>query len=166
VGVKEMESIDDLLAQVKAEYQEKDLGVNPQKPPLFQEEEFKSPPPVSSTYVAQPSQQTILSSAEENLLADVKAEFEEKERAEELKRQQQQREEQLRKERQLKEEKLKEEQRQQRKREALEREAEDWLKNLNPRSEEGRWFEEFAYSYPSKLDAAIEYLAALRDTYL
>ena len=161
-----MESIDDLLAQVKVEYQEKDLGVNPQKPPLFQEEEFKSPPPVSSTYVAQPTQRTVLSSAEENLLADVKAEFEEKERAEELKRQQQQREEQLRKEQQLKEEQLKEEQRQKRKREAIEREATEWLKNLNPRSEEGRWFEEFSYSYPSKLDAAVEYLLALRDTYL
>ena len=161
-----MESIDDLLAQVKAEYQEKDLGVTPQKPPLFQEEEFKSPSSASSAYAAQPMQKTSLSAAEENLLADVKAEFEEQERAEQLKREQQQREEQLRKEQQLRAEQLKEEQKQQRKKEALEQEATEWLKNLNPHSEEGRWFEEFSYSYPSKLDAAIEYLAALRDTYL
>jgi len=161
-----MESIDDLLAQIKAEYQEKEPGINSQKPPLLHKEEFKSPPPVSSTYVTQSTQRTSLSSAEENLLADVKAEFEERERAEALKRQQQQREEQLRKEQQLKEEKLKEEQRRQKEREVLEQEAAEWLRNLNPRSEEGRWFEEFSFSYPSKLDAAIEYLLALRDTYL
>ena len=161
-----MESIDDLLAQVKAEYQENDLGVKPKQQPIFEEEEFKSPPPVSSTYQSQPTQTNFLSLAEESLLADVKAEFEEQERAEELKRQQQLREEQLRKEQQLREEQLREEQRRKRKREALAQEATEWLKNLNPRSEEGRWFEEFSYSYPSKLEAAIDYLAALRETNL
>lgn len=160
-----MESIDDLLAQVKAEYQETESGLKPQKQPLFKEEELKSPPPVSSTYYSQPVQSYSLSLAEENLLADVRAEFEEKERAEELKKRQQLREEQLRKEQQIREEKLKEEQRRQRKREALTQEATDWLKKLNPRSEEGLWFEEFSYSYPSKLDAAIDYLTALRETH-
>ncbi len=159
-----MESIDDLLAQVKAEYQEKESGLKPQKQPLLNEEEFKSPPPASSTYL-QSTPGQCLSAAEENLLADVRAEFEEKERAEELKRQQQLREEQLCKEQQLREAQLREEQRRQRKREALTQEATDWLKKLNPRSEEGRWFEEFSYSYPSKLEAAIDYLAALRETH-
>ncbi len=160
-----MESIDDLLAQVKAEYQEKELGLKPKKQPLFQKEEFQSPRPASSTYQAPPTQSNFLSSAEESLLADVKAEFEEKERAEELKRQQQLKEEQLRKEQQQREEQLREEHRRQRKREALAKEAAEWLKTLNPRSEEGRWFEEFSYSYPSKLEAAIDYLDALRETY-
>jgi FMN phosphatase YigB (HAD superfamily) len=99
------------------------------------------------------------------LLAELKAEFKEQEQAEELKRQQQQREEQLRKEQQLREEQLRAEQRRQRRREALTQEATEWLKNLNPRSEEGRWFEEFSYSYPSKLEAAIDYLEALRETH-
>lgn len=161
-----MESIDDLLAQVKAEYEEKDVGVKPKQKPLFQEEEFKSPPPASSTYQSKPRQSNFLSSAEERLLANVKAEFEEQERAEELKQQQKLREEELRKEQQIREEKLKEEQRRQRKRVALEQEATEWLKNLNPRSEEGRWFEDFSYSYPSKLEAAIDYLQALRETSL
>jgi hypothetical protein len=160
-----MESIDDLLAQVKAEYQEKELGVKPQKETLFQKEEFQSPPPVSSTYHSQPIQSNFLSLAEENLLADVRAEFEEREQAEERKKQQQIREEQLRKEQQVREEKIREEQKRKRKREALNQEATEWLKKLNPRSEEGLWFEEFSYSYPSKLDAAIDYLTALRETH-
>ncbi len=44
----------------------------------------------------------------------------------------------------------------------LTRQAEVWLKNLDPYSDEGFWFEQFANSYPSKLEAAIEYLKALQ----
>lgn len=160
-----MESIDDLLAQVKAEYQEQEQGLKPQKTPLFKEEEFKSPVPTPPTYQPQPSSQNWVSPAEESLLAQVKAEFEEQRQAEELKRQEQLREEQLRKEQQLREEQLKAQQREQRKRAALTQEATEWLKNLNPRSEEGLWFEEFSYSYSSKLEAAIDYLQALRETH-
>ena len=160
-----MESIDDLLAQVKVEYQEKDLGLQPQKEPLFKEEDLQSSPSVYSTYHSQPSQSNLLTLAEENLLADVRAEFEEREQAEKLKKQQQLREEQLRKEQQLRDEEIKEEQRRKRKQEALAQEATEWLKKINPRSEEGLWFEEFSYSYPSKLDAAIDYLTALRETH-
>jgi hypothetical protein len=43
----------------------------------------------------------------------------------------------------------------------LSRDAEIWLKNLDPNSEEGFWFEQFAMSYESKKEAAIEYLKAL-----
>lgn len=160
-----MESIEDLLAQVKAEYQEQEQGKQPKKLPLFQEEEFKLSPTHPPTYQPQQSPKTWISPAEENLLAQVKAEFEEQERSEELKRQQQQREEQLRKEQQFKEEQLRAEQRLQRRREALTQEATEWLKKLNPRSEEGMWFEEFSYSYSSKLEAAIDYLEALRETH-
>lgn len=54
--------------------------------------------------------------------------------------------------------------REQRRKEALRETARQWLKNLNPRSEEGKWFEEFSYSYEDKLQAAIDYLEALRET--
>jgi hypothetical protein len=170
-----MESIDDLLAQVKAEYQEQEQAKQPNKQPFLHEEEFKSPPSVTPAYKpschnmsqlrSQPSPQKSLSAAEESLLAQVKAEFEEQEQVEEVKRQQQLKEEQLRQERQLREEQRRAQQRRQRKREALTQEAMEWLKNLNPRSEEGLWFEEFSYSYPSKLEAAIDYLEALRETH-
>ncbi|MGB2925523.1 MAG: hypothetical protein WBB82_09495 [Limnothrix sp.] len=39
--------------------------------------------------------------------------------------------------------------------------AETWLKNLDPISNEGLWFSEFADGYNSPLDAAIDYLMAL-----
>ena len=47
---------------------------------------------------------------------------------------------------------------------ALREKAKSWLKKLNPRSEEGKWFEEFAYSYENKLDAAVDYLEAMRES--
>ena len=57
-----------------------------------------------------------------------------------------------------------EELRQRRRKEALREKAQQWLKNLNPRSEEGKWFEEFSYSYENKLQAAIDYLEAMRES--
>jgi phage-related minor tail protein len=167
-----MESIDDLLAEVKAEYQAQDLGLQAKKQHQFQEEKLTSQPAVPSpqqpSYDRIPNQPDIpnwVSTAQDKEIAQVRAEFEEQDRAEGLKRQQQQREEQLRKEQQLREEQLRVEQRRQRQREALSQEAIEWLKNLNPHSEEGLWFEEFAYAYPSKLEAAIDYLQALRETH-
>ncbi len=53
------------------------------------------------------------------------------------------------------------EQRRQQQRKLLTRQAEQWLKNLDVTSDEGFWFEEFSTSYPSKLEAAIDYLLAL-----
>lgn len=159
-----MESIDDLLAQVKAEYQEQDQGIKPQKKPLFNEEELKSPP-TPAVYQPQPLQQSWVSPAEDSLLSQVKAEFEEQQRSQELQKQQQLQEEQLQKEQQLREEQLRTQQRKKRQREALTEEATEWLKTLNPRSDEGMWFEDFSYSYTSKLEAAIDYLQALRETH-
>ncbi len=54
--------------------------------------------------------------------------------------------------------------REQRRKAALKEKAQKWLQNLNPRTEEGRWFEEFSYSYESKLKAAIDYLEAMEET--
>ncbi len=56
------------------------------------------------------------------------------------------------------------EQKEQRRKAALREKAQQWLKTLNPRSEEGKWFEEFSYSYDSKLAAAIDYLEAMRES--
>ncbi|NJN75236.1 MAG: hypothetical protein HC796_01990 [Synechococcaceae cyanobacterium RL_1_2] len=49
----------------------------------------------------------------------------------------------------------------QRRHKQLQRQAEQWLKNLDPYSDEGLWFTEFAYAYDTQLEAAIEYLDAL-----
>lgn len=53
------------------------------------------------------------------------------------------------------------EERRVRRQQALELRAREWLKQLDPHSDEGFWFEQFANSYDSKLQAAIEYLEAL-----
>ena len=83
----------------------------------------------------------------------------------EIERQKQARiEEQKRRERELIEAQKREELRERRRKEALKEKARQWLKNLNPRSEEGQWFEEFSYSYEDKLQAAIDYLEAMRET--
>jgi len=44
--------------------------------------------------------------------------------------------------------------------------ARKWLTKLNPRSEEGREFEEFFCSYEDKLQAAIYYLESVSETSL
>lgn len=159
-----MESIDDLLAQVKAEYLGTDKTQQLQKKSLFEEEEFKSPSPVQPTDQYQPSPPISLSNTEESLLAELKAEFAEQERLKEIHQQQQLQEEQRRQEKQRQEEQLRVQQQEQRRKEALTQQATTWLKNLNPHSEEGLWFEEFSYSYPSQLEAAIDYLQALKET--
>ncbi|MGK7931786.1 MAG: hypothetical protein AB4041_10190 [Microcystaceae cyanobacterium] len=43
----------------------------------------------------------------------------------------------------------------------LTQQAKLWLEKLDPYSDEGFWFAQFAESYESRLDAAIDYLAAL-----
>ncbi|MFB2833967.1 salt stress protein, Slr1339 family [Floridanema evergladense] len=145
-----MESIDDILAQLKSEYQEKDNPGQQKKQPSVKREDAiapKTPPPTSRQKSFSPS------SPEDALLSQIQAEFAEQDKAEELKRQEQ-----------IKEEKIRQERIKQQERQALTKEAEAWLKKLNPRSSEGLWFEEFAYSYSSKLEAAIDYLQALKET--
>jgi hypothetical protein len=89
-------------------------------------------------------------SAIDKLLADVKSDFKQKDLAEELQRQEELQAEQVRQERVNAKRK-----------EGLKKEAKSWLKNLDPLSSEGLWFERFAEGYPSKLDAAVEYLQSM-----
>ena len=114
-----MESIDDILAAVKAEYETKDKPKELQKPPQLKEEPVKPQPanflqnpsgnvPLAKAIPELPRQKwqnAPVSSSEDIVLAQVRAEFEEQERAEQLKKQQQLREEQL------KQEKLRQQQR-------------------------------------------------------
>ncbi|YAI81822.1 MAG: salt stress protein, Slr1339 family [cyanobacterium endosymbiont of Rhopalodia sterrenbergii] len=55
------------------------------------------------------------------------------------------------------------EQQKQRQRKILTWKAEQWLKEFDVTSDEGFWFEKFSASYPSKLEAAVDYIAALDD---
>jgi hypothetical protein len=83
--------------------------------------------------------------ANEPILEELRQEHQEREQQEKIRQQQ---------------EKARAEQRRQ---SALERKAQEWLKTLDPKSDEGRWFEEFAYSHESPLEAAMIYLDAMRE---
>jgi hypothetical protein len=126
-----MDSIDKLLAELQTEYKQ----VQPQQQPKSATaKSFISSSPKSASFM-------------DNLLAEVKADFAEEDAAIELKKQQELEQERIRQE-QLKAKQL----------EALKVEAKEWLAKVDPFSSEGLWFERFAESYSSKLEAAIEYL--------
>ncbi|RCJ16694.1 hypothetical protein A6S26_32950 [Nostoc sp. ATCC 43529] len=127
-----MDSIDKLLAELKTEYQE---------------EQPKQQPPKSNTAKSFIPTSPKSGSLIDNLLAEVQSDFAEKDAAEELKRQQELEQERIHKE-QLKAKQL----------EGLKVQAKEWLAKVDPLSPEGLWFETFAESYSSKLEAAIEYL--------
>jgi hypothetical protein len=151
--VNPVESIDDILAEVKAEY------LQPTQPSevkklLFNSELLLPSPSVAATNVTQGGFHQLATSPEQSLLEQVKSEFAEQAKAEQLERQQQLQAEQLRQAQQLEQQ-----------RQAIAQTAKDWLKQLDPLSEEGLWFEEFAYAYPTKLAAAIDYLIALTPTH-
>ncbi|HEY9747058.1 MAG TPA: hypothetical protein V6C63_00050 [Allocoleopsis sp.] len=131
-----MDSIEQLLAQVKAKYSE---ATPPPVPPTSAPLPAPPPDPLRSP------QDSI-----DSLLAEVKGQYEVQDAAvQEAQRQQ------------LEAEHQRQAQLQQVRREALSRTAQDWLKNLDPLSTEGLWFNQFAEQYSSKLEAAIDYLAAL-----
>jgi hypothetical protein len=167
-----MSDMDELLNQLKAEYGQ-------QATPKTK--------PVSESSPEKPAKANNESTPLDKLLADVKTEVESNklDRATpksqpdkklssqiddrlitELKQEQKQQQLAAQKQRQqeLAVEQTKQSQKEQRRKAALQQEAKEWLQKLNPKSDEGRWFEEFSYSYESKLAAAIDYLQALRDS--
>jgi hypothetical protein len=145
-----MESLDDLLSQVKAEYSEKTADSSPKPSPLIEEYQRQANHNTSQ-YSFTPTQSHLPDLTQEySLISELKDEFAAVEK-----------EEKLQKEAQIKAEKLKQEQLQKERRKGLEKQAQEWLKKIDPHSTEGLWFEEFAYKYPSKLDAAIDYLQVL-----
>ncbi|MBD1860854.1 MULTISPECIES: salt stress protein, Slr1339 family [Trichocoleus] len=132
-----MDSIERLLAQVKAQYSETPA------PPAAPSPLPPSSPPAKPTSGRQPDPL-------DSLLAEIKGQYEVQDAIAQEARQQQ-----------LVAEQQRQAQAQQARRTALARTAQDWLKNLDPLSTEGLWFNQFAEQYPSKLEAAIDYLAAL-----
>ena len=149
--------MDDLLEQVKAEFEQ------PQKSESSSSNSTHSNSNSSlEDFLTQvrgefkDKQQRLefqANSSDEDLFAEVKSNFEVKESATANKSYEQ-----------TIDDVRHEEQQRQRQEKALRTQAQKWLKNLNPHSDEGIWFEEFAYSYPSRLEAAIDYLQALGET--
>jgi len=134
-----MDSIEQLLAQVKAQYSE----TTPPPAPPSQSSPPSFPPPQTAP-LRQP-QDPI-----DSLLTEVKGQYKAQDAAAQEAQHQQ-----------LVAEQQRQAQLQQARRAALTRTAQDWLKHLDPLSTEGLWFHQFAEQYSSKLEAAIDYLAAL-----
>jgi hypothetical protein len=159
-------SMDNLLSEVKAELTEKKSfppekhqGINPVKADL---EDLNNPffAPKNSPQQNISSSYSVGKTPINNyLLDDLKSELIQEQQ---LKLEQQQQEQKLK----LEQEKQQEELKQKRKKQALQDKAKEWLKKLDPNSDEGIWFEEFSYGYESKLDAAIDYIEALREVRL
>ncbi len=82
----------------------------------------------------------------QNLISDLKQEFQIIQQQEIIEAQKQQQQKELRRQA------------------ALEKKARQWLNNLNLNSDEGLWFEEFSYAYETKLAAAIDYLQAMKES--
>ena len=142
-----MDSIDKILSELQAEYQQSANS------PVEKTEEAKKVKKVKKVKLdSSPSSSLFASSSSkgdviDNILAEVKQDVEEKQLLEEQQKQQKLEEERIRQEK-IKAKQL----------EALKVQAQEWLNKLEPLSTEGMWFETFAQSYPSKLEAAIEYL--------
>lgn len=174
---KDMDPIEKLLAQIKAENEhprpkspdqveakpapKAGNSPSPNSPKLMYnldsllekvQSEAKEPkvqPPLTVQPIALESTSKGLGGHLDQLFGDVKEEFEAQEQAEQLKREQERQEEAKKLER------LKQQQR-----EGLAKRAQEWLKKLDPYSDEGFWFGQFAEHYSSKLEAAIAYLEA------
>ena len=141
-----MDEIDKLLSQIKADAREttKIPKPSPKTPPIQPisdldrllaevKADFNNPPTASKSLKND-------SPAIDNILSQVKADYEQQDQAQS----------QL-KQRQLQVEQLKQI-------ETLKTRAKEWLKQLDPLSTEGLWFEKFAESYSTKIEAAINYL--------
>jgi hypothetical protein len=167
-----MESIERLLAELKAEYQE-----SQKKSSELKSQSVVQPEPLWQA-TAVPSSQAILTS-DKNLdfggfdsdLAQIKAEYEKQNQTQEVAKQerlkaedeaQNKAQEMVKQEQQQVETAFQQQVPVRTHREKV-RQAQVWLKNLSKDSDERYWFDQFAFKYSSRIDAAIDYLQAVNE---
>ncbi|MEG4812352.1 hypothetical protein QUA82_32955 [Microcoleus sp. F8-D3] len=159
-----MESIDRLLGELKAEYQASQKIA-----------ELKSQAPVQAQTPSNPTFKTsdinLYASPLDRDLAQIKAEYEAPNQAQEVALQerlkgeheaQNQAEEAASPEPLLAEKVAGPQLDVQTHRQKV-RQAQVWLKKLDKNSDEGYWFDQFAFRYSSRIDAAIDYLQAVNE---
>lgn len=155
--LKTMDSIDKLLAQIKAQEQPTAPNKQPQAESpivptlsidnLLAQVEADCQTSLAEPIARIPQQLAPQSSGIDNLLSQVKADVQEQDKLEAWQKQQQ-----------IQAQQLQQQQQRQKQLEALKIQAQAWLEKLDPLSSEGLWFDRFAQGYPTKLAAAIEYL--------
>lgn len=139
--------IDRDLAQIKVDYERGKLTVSAVK--VAPESQASS---MFATPVIQVAENNLYGAVAESDLARIKAEYEERDRNTEVAKQEQQQAGQIaQQELQVKT-----------RREKV-RQAQVWLKKLDKNSDEGFWFDRFAYKYDCRVEAAIDYLAAVKE---
>jgi hypothetical protein len=114
----------------------------------------------SSQYVGVP---TKAQSLEANLLSQLSHQYQERDRLDALQCQQERQEAEHRQQQEHHAQQQRMAALKAKRRAELTQQAREWLKRLNPKTPEGRWFEEFACGYESPMDAAIDYLEALQE---
>jgi hypothetical protein len=167
-----MESIDRLLAELKAEYQESQKKFTELKAQKIVQAE----PSLEATAV--PSGQAMVTSSKnldfgtfDSDLAQIKAEYEKQDQAQEVGKQElvkaeyeaQNQVQKIVKQEQQQVETVVQQQVPVRTHREKVRQAQVWLKNLSKDSDERFWFDQFAFKYSSRIDAAIDYLQAVNE---
>lgn len=134
------------LAQIKAEYEQRDRTVSAVK--LEPDDRAVS---VFSSPTIQAGKNLDVGVVDSDL-AQIKSEYEERDRAAQVAKQEQQQAEQVASQ-----------ESQVMARRAKVRQAQVWLKKLDKNSDEGFWFDRFALKYDCRVEAAIDYLQAVKE---
>ncbi len=165
-----MESIDRLLAELKAEYQASQKNAELKSQPVVQESQARLPPAVLRSNEAFKRADLNLYAAADKDLAEIKAEYEAQNKDREvavpkpLKAEYEapnKTQEAVSLEQQPAQ-KVAEPQLDVQTHRQKVRQAQVWLKKLDKNSDERFWFDQFAFKYSSRIDAAIDYLQAVK----
>lgn len=101
-------------------------------------------------------------SPEDSLLSQLKFQYDSQDKAQALRQAQEQHQAEQQRQHQEQEKQRRLAALRTQRRAQLAEQARTWLKQLNPKSDEGLWFDEFACGYDSRMEAAIDYLEALQ----
>jgi hypothetical protein len=166
-----MESIDRLLAELKAEYQASQKLREVQSQPSVEAQPLSQPAAVPSNQTSKTTDINLYAGALEKDLAEIKAECEAQNKHQEvaareplksLHKSENKAQEVTVLAPQPPEKIVQSELEIQTRRQKV-RQAQVWLKNLDKNSDERDWFEQFAFKYSSRIDAAIDYLQAVNE---
>ncbi|MEG3966726.1 MULTISPECIES: salt stress protein, Slr1339 family [unclassified Microcoleus] len=165
-----MESIDRLLGELKAEYQasQKNAELKTQAPVPAQAPVPQAAVPSNQTFKT--SDINLYAGSLDKDLAQIKAEYEAQNQAQEVASQQplkaeheaQNQAQAVASQQPQPAEKVAGQLEVQTHRQKV-RQAQVWLKKLDKNSDEGYWFDQFAFKYSSRIDAAIDYLQAVNE---
>ena len=171
-----MDSIDELLAKLKADAQNRqpkqpdskraqpaEKGIDSLLQEIEQNPSIASPLPNEARLTQNATPQEPQPNSSDSLLEQVRSQYEQQDQQAAERQAEAEQQAQRARAQQAKEKQQRLEQLRTQRRAELTEQAATWLKNLNPKSNEGRWFEEFACNYSSRLEAAIDYLEALSE---